>query len=76
MAGPADFVMGRGRYAGLGAGTGINLASFLSFWAVAARWNSSLAPFGPSNRKRSSLRMRLRWANSISIFFLCRLDVT
>jgi len=62
--------------ASLGAGTGINLASFRRFWAVAARWNSSRAPFGPRNRNRSSFRMRLRWANSISIFFRSRLEVT
>src|SRR5947208_3289233 len=51
-----------------GAGTGISLASLRRFWAVAARWNSSRAPFGPRNRSRSSFRMRLRWANSISTF--------
>jgi hypothetical protein len=28
-------------------GIGISLASFLRFWAVAARRNSSRAPFGP-----------------------------
>src|SRR5437660_12754508 len=54
--------------AGIGAGAGISLASFRRFWAVAARWNSSRAPFGPRNRSRSSLRMRLRCANSISTF--------
>ena len=46
--------------AGIGAGTGINMASLRRFWAVAARWNSSRAPFGPRNRSRSSFRMRLR----------------
>ena len=35
---------------------------------MAPRWNSSRAPLGPRNRSRSSLRMRLRWANSISTF--------
>jgi hypothetical protein len=52
----------------VGVGTGISLASLRRFWAVAARWNSSRAPFGPRNRSRSSFRMRLRWANSISTF--------
>src|SRR6516164_8933599 len=45
------------------------------FWAVAARMNSSRAPFGPRKRKRSSLRMRLRCANSISIFLRSRREV-
>jgi hypothetical protein len=51
-----------------GIGIGISLASFRRFWAVAARWNSSRAPFDPRNRSRSSFRMRLRCANSISTF--------
>ena len=55
--------------AAIGDGLGISLASLRRFWAVAARWNSSRAPFGPRNRSRSSFRMRLRWANSISTFF-------
>jgi hypothetical protein len=62
--------------AAIGAGTGISLASLRRFWAVAARWNSSRAPFGPRNRNRSSFRMRFRCANSISTFFLSRLEVT
>src|SRR5947208_666077 len=33
-----------------GSGTGISMASLRRFWAVAARWNSSRAPFGPRNR--------------------------
>lgn len=41
--------------------TGLSFASFLRFWAVAASRNSSLAPLGPRNRRRPSLRMRLRW---------------
>src|SRR5262249_47785904 len=45
---------------GVGCGIGISLASFRRFWAVAARRNSSWAPFGPRSRSRSSLRMRLR----------------
>jgi hypothetical protein len=49
---------------------GRSLASFLRFWAVAASKNSSLAPLGPRNLRRLSLRIRLRWANSISTFFL------
>ena len=44
-------------------GSGISLASLRRFWAAAARWNSSRAPFGPRNRSRSSWRMRLRCAN-------------
>jgi len=44
-------------YASLGLGIGISLAIFRRFWAVAARMNSSRAPFGPRKRKRSSLRM-------------------
>jgi hypothetical protein len=43
-------------------------------WAVAARMNSSRAPVGPRKRRRSSLRMRLRCANSISIFLRSRRD--
>jgi hypothetical protein len=39
-------------------------ASFRRFWAVAADRNSSLAPFGPRRRNRSSLRVRLRCATS------------
>ena len=38
--------------AAIGAGAGISLASLRRFWAVAARWNSSRAPFGPRNRSR------------------------
>ena len=52
----------------IGDGIGISLASLRRFWAVAARWNSSRAPFSPRHRSRSSFRMRLRWANSISTF--------
>ncbi len=51
-----------------------DLAILRRFWAVAARRNSSLAPFGPRRRNRSGLRIRLRWANSISTFFRCRRD--
>jgi hypothetical protein len=46
-----------GFYAGLKVGIGISLAIFRRFWAVAARMNSSRAPFEPRKRKRSSLRM-------------------
>ena len=35
------------------------------FWAVAARWNWSFAPFGPRRRNRSSFNIRLRCTNSI-----------
>ena len=31
----------------MGAGSGMSFASFRRFWAVAAKRNSSLAPFGP-----------------------------
>jgi hypothetical protein len=55
----ADFVEG--------VGIGISLAIFPRFWAVVARVNSSRAPFGPRKRGRSSLRMRLRFSNSIPI---------
>jgi hypothetical protein len=48
---------------------GLKRASRLRFWAVAARRNSSLAPFGPLRRKRVRRRIRLRCANSISTFF-------
>jgi hypothetical protein len=54
--------------AGESAFIGLSRASRLRFWAVAARRNSSLAPFGPLRRRRVRRRMRLRWANSISIF--------
>ena len=53
-------------------GTGISFAIFRRFWAVAARRNSSRAPFGPRSRSRPSLRKRLRCANSISTFFRSR----
>lgn len=59
-----------------GADGGISLASLRRFWAVAARRNSSLAPLGPLRRSRSSFRMRLRWANSISTFFRSRRETT
>src|SRR6187399_1263901 len=55
---------------------GISLAILRRFWAVAARRNSSLAPFGPRRRRRSSFRMRLRCANNISTFFRCLREVT
>src|SRR3954452_16445130 len=35
-------------------GVGISFANFLRFWAVAARRNSSCAPFGPLNLSRPS----------------------
>ena len=43
-----------------GVGRGTGFASFLRFWAVAAKRNSSLAPFGPQRRDRPSLSMRFR----------------
>lgn len=45
---------------------GRSFASFRRFCAVAARWNSSRAPFGPRNRRRPRSRMRFKCANSIS----------
>ena len=56
-------------------GAAINFASFLRFWAVAARWNSSLAPQGPRNRSLPSPRMRFRCANSISTFLRSLQDI-
>ena len=44
----------------IGAGSGMSFASFRRFGAVAANRNSSLAPFGPRKRSRSSLRIRFR----------------
>jgi hypothetical protein len=44
----------------MGVGRGMSFANFLRFWAVAANRNSSLAPFGPRRRNRSSLRMRFK----------------
>ena len=41
---------------------------------MAASVNSSCAPRGPRNRRRPSLRMRLRWANNISTRFRSRQD--
>ena len=38
----------------IGVDTGISFASFLRFWAVAARRNSSRAPQGPRSRNRSN----------------------
>ena len=48
---------------------GLKRASRLRFWAVDARRNSSLAPFGPLRRRRVRRSIRLRCANSISTFF-------
>jgi hypothetical protein len=56
-----------GLYVGLGFASGSALPSCERFWAVAARMNSSRAPLGPRKRRRSSLRMRLRCADSISL---------
>src|ERR1700726_3871001 len=60
--------------AGFRFGIGINLLDLRRVCGVAARRNSSRAPFGPRSRSRSSLRMRLRCANSISIFLRSRRD--
>ena len=40
--------------------TGTSFASLRRFGAVAARRNSSRAPFGPLRQRRSSFRMRFR----------------
>ena len=77
--GAAGALIGNGRTAPqamAGVADGMSLASLRKFWAVAARRNSSRAPRGPRSRSRSSFRMRLRWANSISTFFRSRLEVT
>src|SRR5882672_12878381 len=63
------FLWSRHAAAEQAAGITRSVASFLRFCAVAASRNSSRAPLGPRNLRRPSLRMRLRWANSISIFF-------
>ena len=60
--------------AGFGLGIGTSFASLRRFWAVAARRNSSRAPVGPRSLSRSSLRMRLRCAKSISTFLRSRRD--
>ena len=65
-----------GAQAGFRAGGRISFASFRRFWAVAARRNSSRAPKGPLSLRRSRRRMRFRCANSISIFFRSRRDLT
>jgi hypothetical protein len=57
-----------------GGGRAISLASRRRFWAIAASVNSNWEPCGPRSRRRPSLRMRLRWANSISMRFLSRHD--
>ena len=55
---------------------GINHFAILrKFCAVAANKNSSWAPHRPRSRSRSSFKMRLRWANSISTFLRCRPDL-
>ena len=51
-----------------------SLANLRKFCAAAARVNSSCAPDGPRSLKRSSFKIRLRWANSISTFFRCLRD--
>ncbi len=45
---------------GFSFGIGSSFASFRRFWAMAARWNSSLAPVGPRNLRRPRPRIRLR----------------
>jgi hypothetical protein len=46
--------------AAFGGGRATSFASRRRFWAMAASVNSSCAPRGPRNRRRPSLRMRLR----------------
>lgn len=48
------------------------LARRFRFCAVAARRNSSLAPFRPVSRRRLMPRCRFRWANNISTFLRLR----
>ena len=55
---------------------GTRRAILRRFCAVAARRNSSFAPRGPRNRRRSSFKIRFRCANAISTFFRCRRDTT
>src|SRR5262249_17391017 len=57
-----------------GGGRATSLASRRRFCAIAASVNSSCAPRGPRNRRRLNLRMRLRWANSISTRLRSRRD--
>src|SRR5580765_4496758 len=52
--------------AAAGGGCAASLASLRRFWAIAASVNSSCAALGPRSLRRSSFRMRFRWANSIS----------
>jgi len=51
-----------------------SLASRLRFCAVAVSNTSSLTPFKPRSRSRSSLRIRFIWANRISTFLRSRRD--
>ena len=51
-----------------------SLASRLRFCAVAVSSTSSLTPFKPRSRSRSSLSMRFMWANRISTFLRSRRD--
>jgi hypothetical protein len=51
-----------------------SLAGRRRFCAIAASVNSSCASRGPRNRRRPSLRMRLRWANNISTRLRSRRD--
>ena len=44
-------------------------SSFRSFCAVAARWNSSRAPHGPHDRRRSSLEDALEACEEHSTFY-------
>src|ERR1700752_4174115 len=58
----------------IGGGRMTSLASRLRFCAMAASVNSNWAPLGPRKRNRPSRRMRLRWANSISMRLRSRHD--
>ena len=57
-------------------GAGKIFANLRRFWAVAARRNSSFAPHVPRSRSRPSPSIRLRWANSISTFFLSFIEIS
>ena len=58
----------------VGGGRATSIASLRRFCAIAASVNSNCAPAGPRRRNRPSRRMRLRCANSISIFLRSRRD--
>lgn len=44
------------------------MAIFRRVWAVAARWNSSLAPFGPRRRGRQTALLSKAWKESGRVY--------